>query len=406
MQRGNTVLLLSADYPDPFDADKTRVIERLASLVAGRFDTTVLSLNRSWPGGAQGLARLAFPGPVIAEDRSFAAGQALRYRAPPAGVLHRARLQALADAIAARHDWREGGNAPDLIVAGKLTVEGIIAQALSRRWGIPYALCLQGNTDLKILRARPDLRRLFRSIYRGAAAIFPFAPWTDTAVDAMLGPVSPGRRAILPCATELDAPIAPTRQGEGFVSVFHLRHHRNKNLAGMAAAIARLPEHPRGRLDIIGGASAQTVASLRSRYAGQERIVFAGPLSQEALPRRLNRAVALVLPSFRETFGLVFIEALFAGLPVIHSRGTAIDGYFDGAPFALPVDPHSPASIAEAMATALRNEAAMKAALRDWQTSPASLRFTRTAIGEAFAKGLDSAIADQVGGGTKGTSRP
>ena len=404
MQRRNTALLLSADYPDPFEPDKTRVFERLVSLTADRFDTTVLSLNRSWPGGAEGLARLPFPGPVIAENRSFAAGRALRYRAPPVGVWHRARLQALADAIAAQHHWRPGGAAPDLIVAGKLTVEGIIAQALARRWGVPYALCLQGNTDLKILRARPDLRRLFRSIYRGAAAIFPFAPWTDAAVDAMLGPMPAEKRTILPCATDLDAPIAPAPRGEGFVSVFHLRHHRNKNLAGMAAAMGRLPDHPRARLDIIGGAFAQTMQTLRSRHRGQGRIVFAGPLSQEALPRRLNRAIALVLPSFRETFGLVFIEALFAGLPVIYSRGTAIEGYFDGAPFALPVDPHSPASIAEAMAATLRDEATIKAALHDWQTSPASRRFTRAAIGEAFAQGLERAIADQAGGGTKGTS--
>jgi len=34
------------------------------------------------------------------------------------------------------------------------------------------------------------------------------------------------------------------------------------------------------------------------------------------------------MPSRRQTFGMVFIEALFAGLPVLYPRGWSIDGFF------------------------------------------------------------------------------
>jgi glycosyltransferase involved in cell wall biosynthesis len=40
-----------------------------------------------------------------------------------------------------------------------------------------------------------------------------------------------------------------------------------------------------------------------------------------------------------ETFGLVYIEALSQGLPIIYTKGEGVDGYFEnGAPFAYPVD--------------------------------------------------------------------
>ena len=35
-----------------------------------------------------------------------------------------------------------------------------------------------------------------------------------------------------------------------------------------------------------------------------------------------------VMPSLTETFGIVFIEALSQGLPLIYTKGQGIDGYF------------------------------------------------------------------------------
>jgi glycosyltransferase involved in cell wall biosynthesis len=102
----------------------------------------------------------------------------------------------------------------------------------------------------------------------------------------------------------------------------------------------------------------------------------------------MNAATAFVLPSRRETFGLVFTEALFAGLPVIYPKGTAIDGYFDGHSFALPVNASDPASIADAMQEAIQREEELKAALSDWQRSSHAKQFQRPSIAANFAAGL------------------
>jgi glycosyltransferase involved in cell wall biosynthesis len=107
----------------------------------------------------------------------------------------------------------------------------------------------------------------------------------------------------------------------------------------------------------------------------------------------MNRATGLVLPSLRESFGLVFIEALFAGLPIIYPKGAAVDGYFDNCSFAIAVDARDPEAIAAAIERLVRDEAKLKADLLAWQNSAEARRFTPGAIARAFTDGLNACVA-------------
>jgi glycosyltransferase involved in cell wall biosynthesis len=62
----------------------------------------------------------------------------------------------------------------------------------------------------------------------------------------------------------------------------------------------------------------------------------------------LPRYRALLLPSLNETFGMVYVEALFAGLPILFTRGTGIDGYLDGLDVGHAVPPRDVDAIAAA----------------------------------------------------------
>jgi len=124
--------------------------------------------------------------------------------------------------------------------------------------------------------------------------------------------------------------------------------------------------YPRKRLDVLLGA----VARLRARIAGLEvRIVGRGPeearlralarglelggvvtwlgdVSQDALAREYNRADVFCLPSVQEGFGIVFLEAMAAGKPIVAARAAAVP---EVVPHALLAQPGDEESLARAL---------------------------------------------------------
>lgn len=383
------ILHLSGDFPDPFDDRKTQVIRRLVDLTKDRFQHEVVSINRVSP-GMRDAGRLLGSGPIEVNSRPFAYGQALQYAAPARGLFHAAMLHRLGDWLA---QWALENATPDLIVAHKLTIEGIAVSRAAQLLGIPFALTLQGNTDCRVLAARPDLKPEFGRIWRSASSIFAFAPWTARAVQGRLG-MAGGPIHIVPCPMdEREATIAPRPNGHGFLSAFHLRNHRNKNLAAIAAAMRVLRrDAPAVVCTIAGGGSDRDMRACRSATRESPDFDFPGHLEGGALTRTMNQSIALVLPSHRESFGMVFVEALFAGLPIIYPAGAAVDGHFPGKPFAIPVNARSPEAIAAAMRFAMDNESAIKAELAAWQHSEDAARFMRPAIADAYSKGLQAAL--------------
>ena len=372
------VVHVSCDFPDPIDPGKTPVIRTLLELTQDQFAHRVLSYNRRSPGAAGNNA------PPIAFDW----GEARVYTAPPYGILHAAMLHRLGERIA-----RELAAAPPALLVGhKLTIEGLAVARAARLLGVPYAITIQGNSDTKILAMRPDLRREFARVFHGAAAVFAFAPWALDRVISRLG-VRAGPTILIPCPTDLDTPLAPLSAGQGLLSAFHLRHQRNKNLAGIAAALRQLrkagTEVP---FTLVGGGASVDVAQARKKLSGISGAYVSGAVDRTGLRSAMNSAVGFVLPSHRETFGLVFIEALFAGIPVIYPADRAIAGHFDGAPFAIPVDPRDTAALAAAMARLVNEEAALKQALAGWQQSEHARQFMRPQIAARFAAGLREAI--------------
>ncbi|OYX61068.1 MAG: hypothetical protein B7Y89_14515 [Novosphingobium sp. 32-60-15] len=386
------ILHVSGDFPDSVAPSKTPVIQTLLKLTQGQFDHSVISINRRSPAMARfawdTLRTLGKP-PLEVDSAPFDQGTALVYKSPPKGIFHAAMLHRLGEYIATH--IASLPRQPDLIVGHKLSIEGIAVRRAAALCGIPYAISIQGNTDAKIVAARPDLRSELGAVLHDARMVFPFSPWALQQIEARLGARS-GPVTMLPCPTDIDAPIAPRAKGDGFISVFHLRNYATKNLVGMAKAAQLL--NAKGQtvpLSVIGGGSADDIARCSKIAQGAKGLTFAGPMDRETLRTRMSQATGFVMPSRRESFGLVFIEALFCGIPIIYPAGAAVDGYFDGAPFAIRVDATDPAAIANAMLHIQKNEAGIKLALEQWQHSADAQRFTRVAIAQAFASGLHAA---------------
>lgn len=96
-----------------------------------------------------------------------------------------------------------------------------------------------------------------------------------------------------------------------------------KNWDTLLRAFAKTSEkHPDSRLVLIGdGTARQSLEELSSALGVTDRVTFTGALPFEDIPRYLKAADLFVFASVTETQGLVTIEAMAAGLPVV-----AVDG--------------------------------------------------------------------------------
>jgi glycosyltransferase-like protein len=141
---------------------------------------------------------------------------------------------------------------------------------------------------------------------------------------------------------------------------------------------------PSSRLVIAGGASlldhdayqAAFAAGLAASGLPDGTVIRTGPLPQALMPALYRSADALVFPSIKEGFGLVVLEAMASGVPVVTSRIAPFTEYL-GDGDVLWCDPHDTGSIAAAMAAALEPAAGAAvvargfavAARHDWATA-------------------------------------
>jgi glycosyltransferase involved in cell wall biosynthesis len=121
-----------------------------------------------------------------------------------------------------------------------------------------------------------------------------------------------------------DGPLEarPVREPEPLV-VFAGRHIPEKGVPAIPPAIARARQHlPRLRAAILGdGPDRPEVMRLAGRLGLDGVIDVPGFVSAETVDDLLGRALCLLLPSSREGYGLVVIEAAAQGTPSIVVAG-------------------------------------------------------------------------------------
>ena len=313
----DTILHISADFPDPLAPAKTKAVENLIGATPG-FRHAVYSLNRvSWRSGVESIA--------FGENRV-----ALAYGAPPYGIGLRRHLRPVLEAIAG--DLMRRCVRPDLIHAHKFSVEGLIAAELAERTGAPFVASLWGDTDIKIFEAKTRLRPHYRQIAGRAKLLLPPAPWTQNYFQRTLG-LPADRFELLPVITAADVMLPPAdAAAPRLVSVFSLDAWPRKNLDTLAAAVGIAARSiPDLSLDIFGSGAPKSFLDARRavRKAGmEERIRLKGAVPHGRVQELVNRYAAFVLAARRETYGMVHVEALLAGVPILWSRDRGIDGLF------------------------------------------------------------------------------
>jgi glycosyltransferase involved in cell wall biosynthesis len=380
---GLRILHVAAGYPDPLRTE-TRAVLNLLTLVP-EHDHKVYSICRV--GWRSGIAALDF------DDAAGSGHRAVAYGAPPKGLFLSLFLDRLADWIA--EDVSRRRLEPDLVHAHKLSVEGLVGLRLAERFGVPLMVSAQGDSDLKIIGAKPETRARWRQVWSRAAVLFPFAPWTYDRLAALFGQRE-GPRFLLPCPTPADALSAPRSTGPVFRTAFHFGYARRKNAAGLIAALGSAAAAvPDIRLEVIGGGDPQAFCALRraADRAAPGRVRFLGARPHAEVQALMGESCAFVLPSRRESYGMVFAEALLAGAPCLIPRGWAIDGYLPDGEVTLAVEAGDVSAIRDALVRLARDESAFKSRLARLGESGGLAFLQRAAIAEAYRAGIAAAGA-------------
>lgn len=248
-------------------------------------------------------------------------------------------------------DYVRRFGAPDVIHAQAALWAGSVAVRMGRRLSRPCVVTEHATAVLRGALRRRE-RREAASIYHEADAVLAVSSALSAAVDAIVGTV---RCRVVPNLVDFEfftLPRVPRRSAPfTFVCVCNLII-MHKRVDRLIRAFARtLAACPGTRLVIVGAGPDEAALRVLAHECGvAPHIEFTGSLPPEEVRARLWTAHALVLPSAFETFGVVLVEALATGIPVISTRcGGPEDIVEEG--LGLLVEPDDEAALANAMVT-------------------------------------------------------
>ncbi|MDE3095495.1 MAG: glycosyltransferase [Chloroflexota bacterium] len=224
------------------------------------------------------------------------------------------------------------------IVHSHYWMSGAVGAPLARRWGARHVAMFHTLGEVKN-RARitehETARRIDaeRAIAASADAIVVASEHERQLLASFYG-VDGSRVSVVPCGVDLDlfTPMDKDaarrrlrlRDGERII-LFVGRIEPLKGIDVLIGAAAQLHDDENFRVLIVGGDSrtAAEVAQLRSlatHLGVDHHIAFVGAVAHEELPLYYNAADVCVVPSYYESFGMVAVESMACGTPVVASR--------------------------------------------------------------------------------------
>ncbi|MBI2724246.1 MAG: glycosyltransferase [Chloroflexi bacterium] len=228
-------------------------------------------------------------------------------------------------------------------------MSGVVGKDLARRWRVPHITMFHTLGEVKNRASgterEPQCRIDAERAIAAAADRIIVATQHEKQLLATLYGARPDAIAVVPCGVDLDlfSPMPKElarrrlglRDGERII-LFVGRVEPLKGIDILINAAAQLHEDENFAVLIVGGdARAETqirdLRELAARLGVDHHISFVGAVEHDELPLYYNAADVCVVPSHYESFGLVAVEAMACGTPVVASRvggltSTIMDG--------------------------------------------------------------------------------
>ncbi|WP_033541672.1 glycosyltransferase [Planococcus sp. CAU13] len=208
---------------------------------------------------------------------------------------------------------------------------GVLAMLSKKLWNIPYAVTAHGGDLDQMPSKSPMIRNLTAKILKNADEVIVVGEALKENALA-LQPIPEDRLHIismgvdteifrpLPASETMGLPV--TAEGPAILYVGNII--RAKGLLELADAFKEVQKNfPEAALYLIGSRKDTAFTEKLNNKIGElglQNVHFIDPQPQAEINRWMNAADVLVLPSHIEGFGLVALEAMAAGVPVVGSE--------------------------------------------------------------------------------------
>lgn len=223
---------------------------------------------------------------------------------------------------------------PDLILAHSVTWAGYASSLIQKQYGIPYLVVEHRSF---FVYSTPEARKMvkpfhlpfFEEAFRNCAALVPVSGSLMSGLTTLM-PWVEDRAIMIPNMIREDMFLPPekARGTEPFVFFWagRLEHVKGIDILLDAVRILKQKGNLGFRVRLAGRGSLRAgLEAQAEKLALESEVEFLGRISREEMQEEMQKANCFVLPTRYEAFGVVLIEAMASGLPVIATRSGGPD---------------------------------------------------------------------------------
>lgn len=224
---------------------------------------------------------------------------------------------------------------------------GFVAALLSKKYGVPYVITehmspFPFDSLIKNDQLLPELRTAFKNA-SGSIAV-------SNSLADRIASFGFSRPLVIPNMIDETRFKVSASVDNGFVFLSAGGLIAQKGFSDLLDAISIWKPKTTGiKFKIIGHGHLATSLKNKSKQLGIEHYIeWLGPVSRDKIPGEFANCNAFVLPSHHETFGIVYVEALASGKPVIATRCGGPEDIVNSSN-GLLIEKGNPAELAKAM---------------------------------------------------------
>ena len=204
---------------------------------------------------------------------------------------------------------------PD-VVHLQSALSGMLAIWFKNHYGVPFVVTEHWSGFLRNKATKSEkllARKVFENSTKNIAVSSYFAAKLEKQTNSSF--------EVIPNVVDVDFFKIGKNKFDTFTFLQVANLNRNKNQEMLIRAFSSFIKHNNANLIILGaGNKKESLESLITEYSLQKQVTLYGLASRDVVKEHMQKSHSLIISSYVETFGVVAIEAMSCGIPVISTQ--------------------------------------------------------------------------------------